>query len=281
MSNLKGYLYDKYNELFCRAFRRFGYCGLYYWSNRTNFGDLLGPDLFDHFDIPYIYAPPDLADVASVGRILDILPKSFNGYVLGSGFIQDGPIVSFPNARFYGVRGEYSRSRVRNSSIRVIGDPGILVSDIYEYSRGSTYELGILPNYIDKKEEVIYEWNSRYPDNVKLIDPERSPRHVIREISECRLIVSSSLHGIVSSHSLGIPAARTSISDNVKGGRYKFQDYFSIYNKDLNEVDLHITNSIGDLEGKFWVPSKNRVEDIKKEIRSCFLRIRERVDFGS
>lgn len=276
MPNFKGYLYNRYNNFVYHFFSSFGYCGLYYWSNRTNFGDLLGPDLFDYFGIPYIYAPPDLADAASVGSILDILPKSFSGSILGSGFIQDGPIVSFPNAHFYGVRGKISRNRIEDSNVRIIGDPGILVSDIYEYDKKSVYKLGIVPNYIDKQEEIIHDWNDRYPDNVKLVDPEQNPRRVIREISKCDLIVSSSLHGIVSAHSLGIPAARTSISGNVKGGRYKFKDYFSIYDTTLNEVDLQHSKTISSLKGNFWVPKRNRTENVKTRIRNCFLELRRK-----
>ena len=65
-------------------------------------------------------------------------------------------------------------------------------------------------------------------------------------MSQCEVVISSAMHGLITADSLGIPNARAIISNNITGGDYKFNDYYSIYGinpKVLNVDDIiHITN---------------------------------------
>ena len=56
--------------------------------------------------------------------------------------------------------------------------------------------------------------------------------HVIDQICECDFIFSSSLHGIIFSHSLGIPAIHLEnivLMDDTEN--FKFKDYYSVLRK--------------------------------------------------
>ena len=57
------------------------------------------------------------------------------------------------------------------------------------------YKLGIIPHYIDKiKFNEIYMKND---EDVKIIDVTQPIQIVIKDILECEMTISSSLHGII------------------------------------------------------------------------------------
>ena len=57
------------------------------------------------------------------------------------------------------------------------------------------YKLGIIPHYIDKiKFNEIYKNND---EDVKIIDVTQPIQIVIKDILECEMTISSSLHGII------------------------------------------------------------------------------------
>jgi hypothetical protein len=50
---------------------------------------------------------------------------------------------------------------------------------------------------------------------------------VVKAISECKLILSQSLHGLIVADALGIPNVWIEPSSKMIGGEFKFHDYFS------------------------------------------------------
>jgi len=59
-----------------------------------------------------------------------------------------------------------------------------------------------------------------------VIDPMREPEIVVKELTSCKLILSSSLHGLVVADSFGIPNAHLEFAE-LEEGNFKFEDYFS------------------------------------------------------
>ena len=61
--------------------------------------------------------------------------------------------------------------------------------------------------------------------------------HVPNEVLNCKKVLSSNLHGLIVSHSSGIPGTINSLSDKIVGGDFKYRDYYEsigIYiNRDL------------------------------------------------
>ena len=108
---------------------------------------------------------------------------------------------------------------------------------------GKKYECGWIPHYQDIQicPRVFYKGKL-----CKTIDPvNKNPLEVAREISQCKRIISTSLHGIIVAHAYGIPAARVVLS-KLHGSGVKFQDHYesiglklplnSLLNWDTKEV---------------------------------------------
>lgn len=63
-----------------------------------------------------------------------------------------------------------------------------------------------------------------------------------REISKCKFIYSSSLHGLIFAHSLGVPAKHLEINPLSSRNNFKFKDYYTVlgipYTKEVFTDDL-------------------------------------------
>ena len=99
------------------------------------------------------------------------------------------------------------------------------------------YFVGIVPHRWDKDQEVFKKMLKHYP-NSKIIDVQNNPVQVLKEISECEYIISTSLHGLIVSDSYAIPNCWCEISDRVLGEGFKFHDYFSSFGTDREVFDL-------------------------------------------
>jgi hypothetical protein len=131
------------------------------------------------------------------------------------------------DAQWKFVRGPFTRSRIIDCGgecPEIYGDPALLLALMCDESK-KEFDVGIVPHYVD------YNYvKETYPDykviNVKNLDP----LETAREITKCRSIISSSLHGIICAHAYNIPAAWVPFSNKLKGDGIKFQDHYSSVN---------------------------------------------------
>ncbi len=86
------------------------------------------------------------------------------------------------------------------------------------------YRLGIIPHYIHYSEIV----KSIKTSDILVVDLLNDVEDVIRDITSCEYTVSSSLHGLIVSHSYQIPSIWVDFkSEELAGDNIKFKDYFS------------------------------------------------------
>ena len=123
-----------------------------------------------------------------------------------------------------------------------MADPAILVRNMVKKPapRERKY-VGVIPHHSDSNSEFLQNIKT---ENIKIIDVRENPIQVVREIRECRCILSSSLHGLIFADALGIPCQWVLFSDNVPGGAMKFEDYYSVYGLKPQAIDLR-RESIG------------------------------------
>jgi hypothetical protein len=195
-----------------------------WWLGGTpgNFGDILTPYVLDYFKIPYErvrhYKDSNLLCIGSIIR-----RAGTNKTVLGSGIISQKDKINV-DANFNLVRGPITRQQILNlggECLENYGDPGLLISLIAN-EQTKKFKVGITPHIVDYhyiKEKFL----NGNVINLKTVDPIETAK----KISECEMIVSSSLHGIIAAHSYGIPAAWVNSENKLKGGDVKFYDYFA------------------------------------------------------
>ena len=168
--------------------------------------------------------------------------------VFGAGFISQ---INFTesyirNLKIIAVRGNVTLQRIKNNGIKVskdvvLADPALLVPLIFNlsYSNNSKniYELCIIPHYVDK-DNILIKQNIQVRNSF-ILNITDNPIKFLNNLLKCKRVLSSSLHGLIISDSFGIPNARMIVSDNIVGGDYKFNDYYSSFGIDYHlKIDL-------------------------------------------
>ncbi|MGP5034508.1 polysaccharide pyruvyl transferase family protein [Brachybacterium alimentarium] len=202
---------------------------------RLNFGDEITAPLVERITGRSVaWATPERCDLFGAGSVMQMLLKRRKGndpLVWGSGFIEDPDLgEDKPVVRASAVRGQSTRSNIVSSyaSSVALGDPGLLAPLLLNGRVKKKYALGVIPHYKDAGSDLVAEAARRGP-SVRVIDVGWTPEEVAREVASCDAVISSSLHGLIFSDALGVPNAHVRLGGKVKGGLYKFGDYYSAY----------------------------------------------------
>jgi len=241
----------------------------YWWGSRKNFGDLITPALLLAYGYTPVYEKKHRAELLCTGSILDGVNEHFSGQVLGSGLIRDHQI-RLPKAQFLAVRGELTRERLGLDTGLPLGDPGLLADRLLAGPVAKRYRLGVVPHYADMQNAGVHTLLQSLGDSARLINPEDYPVAVIRQIAACEQVVSSSLHGIIVAHALGIPAVWMRLSESVAGGGFKFHDYASSVGLRLEPIELQPGISLADLTAMACQPDAGLLTRRKTELDRLF-----------
>ena len=129
------------------------------------------------------------------------------------------------------VRGELSRQHLEKILNREVdcttGDGGLLCSRWIPKEQ-TRYRLGIIPHVKEKGEEIFQTVHKKNPDSI-IIDVEDEPIKVLKEISSCECIISSSLHGLIIADSYCVPNKHVEVTNKLSGDGFKFHDYYSSF----------------------------------------------------
>jgi hypothetical protein len=196
-------------------------------SQGNNFGDIITPEILKHYNINFFQEKNYTnSNLICVGSIIRRAVK--NTLVLGSGILDSKREKLIPDADYKFVRGPYTRNKVLECGGNcpdIYGDPGLLLPKIYNPKRVVNYKIGYVPHMVDYS--II---SSKFENTINLCNP--NYKEVIDQITQCELIVSSSLHGIITAHAYNIPAAWAKSVVGFKGDNVKFYDYFASLNID-------------------------------------------------
>lgn len=202
-------------------------------------------------------------------------------FIWGTGFIQkrkDGIEGSFfREMNFCAVRGNLSRKRIEHilgNELKIpVGDGGILASYLVNNNCepvSKKYDVGIVPHWREKEHPIFEKLKKTYPNSV-LIDVNNNPVEVVKAISECKVIVSSSLHGLIVADSFHIPNIHVVVTDKMIGDGFKFDDYYSAYNLEHRYIRIEEQN----IPSKDWIVDNyqvcaNDVEMMKQRMIDTF-----------
>lgn len=184
--------------------------------------------------------------ILAIGSIISA-NSSKKAKIWGVGMMNSNDKIK--DACFYAVRGKYTQFKIKQLGFKtpdVIGDPAILLPVVYNPVVKKKFKIGIIPHY------VHYDLVNSISDNdfcvINMIDPVEK---IIDSINMCEYLISTSLHGIIVSHTYGIPCLWVDFKGELLAGdNIKFMDYFSSVMIDeyipfqLDIKNLHIDNII-------------------------------------
>ncbi|WP_114700214.1 polysaccharide pyruvyl transferase family protein [Psychrobacter proteolyticus] len=180
-----------------------------------------------------------------------ILAKSNkNSVILGAGFIsKEQSLKKIDYDSVIGVRGDLTAQSLlaydTSIEFKFKADPGLLVKEVItprsdQYS--NTGLIGVIPHFIDLK--VVNKILKNNP-NYLIIDIKKNYKEVCKQILKCDKVLSSSLHGLIFSDAMNVPNTWVGFSDNVKGGSFKFNDYYSVMTNP--QLSVHHCRQTSDL----------------------------------
>jgi pyruvyltransferase len=190
----------------------------------NNFGDLLGPLVVSKILARHGISPSQgrrECTLFSVGSVLHFAHD--DDVVWGSGVNGKMPTESYLFHRLdvRAVRGPLTRDFLQSRGIVVpvtFGDPALLLPrlapELFAAVRRDEHAVTVVPNFNDFPAYLAE------PD---VLDPRAPLDACLRRIAGSRLVVGSSLHGIVVAESLGIPARV--IASEVEHP-FKYLDYY-------------------------------------------------------
>jgi pyruvyltransferase len=206
---------------------------LHWASSKPNFGDLLSPLICELVSgKKTIYSEIEHCDLISTGSLLQRAkewPWTKQFSIWGTGFIAEQKPRNSKHI-YHALRGLKSSGLIKNKSFQALGDPGILASELVDYKKSKKrFRFGIIPHYKDQESRHLCNLKAALPQNI-VIDVFEDVEVILKQISQCEFIVSSSLHGLVVADSMGIPNQWIKLGNELRGGRWKFEDYYSVFN---------------------------------------------------
>lgn len=241
------FLIKRFPKLLWGKYIRKNIVKVHWGRGLNNFGDCLQPYILKHYGLtPYFVSNLNKSDIILQGSVLEDIDKSYDGIILGTG-IHNAQKISFPNARIIGTRGLLSLSCLDNSknTDAILGDPGIIMSKIFNERTPKKYKLGIIFHFSETHTNVAKHLRQTISGkDVIFINVLNKPRTVINQIKSCQTIVSSSLHGLIIADSFSIPNRRIKIKEDsfkCQETDFKYLDYYSTI--ECTENPLYIDGS--------------------------------------
>ena len=210
-----------------------------YWMISNNVGDTLTPWILTKLRGQCPLHLKGL-DVALSGSIINHLEPGCKTLGCGLASLKDS-VNRGIDVR--GVRGPITKTIMEAHGYtipEVFGDIGMLMPRMYTPTPGVTYPIGVVPHYVDQNNAYIL-WGGN--PRVKIINVFDPVEKVLDDICSCKLILSSSLHGLVFAHAYKIPVEWIKLSDELGGDGTKFRDHFAAVGiKCSQPIKMDLTN---------------------------------------
>ncbi len=160
------------------------------------------------------------------------------------------------------VRGPLTREvflRLGHKCPEIYGDPGILMPLIYKPTIPKfKKEFAIIPQYTRE-----IELRSYYPDDNLISMCTNDYKAVIDKIVSCKIVYSSSLHGIILAESYGVPAIFfRQVSSKID---FKYKDYYA----STGRFDVPMANNLAEAFS-FEAPAIPDLKILQDNIMNAF-----------
>lgn len=234
----------------------------FHFCDIDNFGDQLNPLIFKKFTgFDIVKENNRFAEVIGIGSILDglllndemasVSKGPLNVFSSGFGFDTAGKLGR--GLRVFAVRGKYTLQKLQQLENveyfykdTILGDGGLLASFLVSEKIEKIYDLGIVPHYADKDEEVFQKIKNNFGSRAVVLDPTENPMVFLKNLMKCKAVISTAMHPLIACDALRIPNMWVRISEKTTS-RFKFYDYYSVFNVEKQPFDLSAGFSVDDI----------------------------------
>lgn len=206
----------------------FPYVDLYNWSpgdGRVNFGDHLAEivtrQLLALNNLSLDQQVKKSARILTVGSVLQY--SADDDHIWGTGWNGKVPEAMFKSRRLniHAVRGPLTREflLIRGFDVPPIyGDPALLMPQLFpgRFTPVPTKDYVVVPN--------LHDLALLPADTPNLVSPLQGWNSVIEQIMQAKLVLASSLHGLIIAEAYGIPARYLRLSQTED--LFKYKDYY-------------------------------------------------------
>lgn len=253
------------------------YVGTIYGKITNNFGDNLNIDIVKNIFKKKIIVKHNRLDLDMFGIGSTITASEKEGlpdydiYFWGSGLF-DKMKVKNSNFKFCSCRGDLTRKCLPEKYRNIpLGDPGLLVNLVFKENVKNVGLIGIIPHGLELDSNLLKKAKSN-PKKYMIISPLDSPKNVIKKMKKCKVILSSSLHGLICADSFSIPNIHVVLnSNNDLTPMFKYDDYYSAIGKKhklFSNKDIYNDKSIEKVIDEYK-PIKD-LETIQQKIIDAF-----------
>lgn len=195
---------------------------LFYWKPEkyaSNFGDALSPLIVERIIGEKLIQDASKQKFLALGSILHFAKN--NTLIWGTGRNGKIPVEShrFSQLDVRAVRGPLTRKFLLSKGIacpEVYGDPALLMPLLFPELQPEPEQDYIIIPHINEMGTV-----KNHPN---IVLPIEDCMKVVKKILQAKLVISSSLHGIIVAEAFGIPARLLRMTD--KENIFKYQDYY-------------------------------------------------------
>ncbi|KAF2419637.1 hypothetical protein B2K11_04130 [Microbacterium sp. B35-30] len=125
------------------------------------------------------------------------------------------------------MRGSLTREQLNLPSTVPLGDPGLIISQMVDPRPISSRRgVGLLPHFRTWNTGEGRRLISAYAaSGSHVLEPSMAPLVLAKAIARCEFLITSSLHGFILAHALGVPAQLVQASEQEP--EFKYADYLS------------------------------------------------------
>ena len=202
-------------------------------NNNKNVGDIVGKYVYEKITgnkINYIHPSKTKEEVyLTCGSIIQHKHVKWNNTLIwGSGIMFEN-IAKF-NSKIFAVRGKKTAEILHSLDIecpQIFGDIALLLPRFFNPENSEKYyDIGLIFHYSHFDKDIIDFLKQRYRLNIISVDLE--VEKFVTEVSKCKYTISSSLHGVIISHSYGVQSLPFNLEKKgLNGTFFKFEDYYS------------------------------------------------------
>jgi len=273
-----------------------------YYADLPNMGDLLNELLIrDVFGQDLVRHKPATSELSCIGSGMDCFMRKNKVYpwwystalkiranfvnypnnVWCTGFIfsesKECPDNEFiRDMNVCAVRGELTKARVEKilgTKLAIpTGDGGIITPYLFDKPFEKRYQVGVVA-HMDEQNHPTFKRVMEYHKGSVFINLRHDPIEVIKQIAECEIIISSSLHGLIVADSFNIPSQWIIVTDALKGDGFKFADYYSAFGLKPNPIHMPDASmpvpTVNDVIDQFKI-TPQMMEEKQKQIYEAF-----------